>query len=62
MTHRLIKHVVTCPPGCDHDTCDCPCIDHTDACWPGRPDPACCCQQDHLFEEDTNEDLHHQRM
>lgn len=43
---HYIKHAVDCPPGCDHDWCTCPCSDHTDTCWPGKPDAACLCQQE----------------
>lgn len=46
-----IKHLVTCPPGCDWDDCVCACHDHSAACWPGKPDPACVCQQDELPDD-----------
>lgn len=58
-TPYFVKHFVTCIPGCESevDCAGCPCHDHTDTCWPGKPDPACLCQQDDLFEEEDDDDL-----
>lgn len=49
----FVKHYVTCVPGCESEVdCDgCPCHDHSAACWPGRPDPACVCHAPTLFED-----------